>query len=68
MKTTLKRILACIVITTILCIGIWGVYTNASNTEPGWQIWGWCLAIATIVWPTVSFWLDKMNWLLDLED
>ncbi len=68
MKNGLKRILAFIVVITILCIGTWGVVTNVSDTEQGWQLWGWFLAIVTIVGPTVSFWSDKMNWLLDLED
>jgi hypothetical protein len=68
MKKILKRILAFIVTNTIMGIGIWGVYTNESDTEIGWQLWGWMLAIITIAFPTISFWLDKMTWLLDLED
>ena len=68
MKKILKRILAFIVTNTIMGIGIWGVYTNESDTEIGWQLWGWMLAIITIAFPTISFWLYKMTWLLDLED
>jgi hypothetical protein len=55
----------CVVMITI---GIWGVITSESDTEVGWQLWGWMLAIITISFPTISFWWDKMNWLLDLED
>ena len=68
MKKILKRILAFIVTNTIMGIGIWGVYTNESDTEIGWQLWGWMLALITIVTPTCIFWLDKIHWLLDLED
>jgi hypothetical protein len=68
MKKALKRILSFIITNTIMGIGIWGVYTNESDTEIGWQLWGWMLAIITIAWPTINFWWDKMNWLLDLED
>ena len=68
MKNGLKRILAFIVVNAILLIGIWGALTNESNTEPGWQLWGWFLAVITIAMPATWFWWDKMNWLLDLED
>jgi len=68
MKNGLKRVLAFIVINVIMGIGIWGIYTNESDTEPGWQIWGWMLALITIAWPASSFWWDRMIWLLDLED
>ena len=68
MKKALKRILSFIVVNTIMGIGIWGVYTNESDTEIGWQLWGWMLALITIVTPTFIFWLDKIHWLLDLED
>jgi hypothetical protein len=68
MKNVLKIILAFIVINVILGIGIWGVITSESDTEPGWQIWGWMLAVITISFPTINFWWDKMVWLLDLED
>jgi hypothetical protein len=68
MKKVLKRILAFIVVNVILGIGIWGVITSESDTEVGWQLWGWMLAVITISFPTISFWWDKMLWLLDLED
>jgi hypothetical protein len=51
-----------------LLIGIWGALTNESSTDAGWQLWGWFLAVITIVMPATWFWWDKMNWLLDLED
>ena len=68
MKKALKRILSFIITNTIMGIGIWGIYTNESDTEPGWQVWGWLLAVLTIAWPAIGFWWDKMIWLLDLED
>ena len=68
MKKVLKIILAFIVINVIMGIGVWGVITNESDTEPGWQVWGWFLATIIIGIPTTLFWLDKMDWLLDLED
>jgi hypothetical protein len=68
MKKALKIILAFIVINVIMGIGVWGVITNESDTEPGWQVWGWFLAVLTIAWPAISFWWDRMIWLLDLED
>ena len=68
MKNGLKRILAFIVINAILLMGVWGVYTNRSSTDTGWQLWGWFLAIITIGAPATSFWWDKLTWLLDLED
>jgi len=68
MKKALKKVLAFIVVNAILGIGIWGVYTNESDTEIGWQIWGWVLALVLIAFPATSFWWDKMYWLLDLED
>jgi hypothetical protein len=68
MKNALKRILAFIVVNVILGIGIWGVITSESDTEVGWQLLGWMLAVITISFPTINFWWDKMNWLLDLED
>ena len=68
MKKALKIILAFIVVNVIMGIGIWGVITNESNTEIGWQIWGCVLAVLTIAWPAISFWWDRMIWLLDLED
>lgn len=68
MKNGLKRILAFIVVNAILLIGIWGALTNESSTDAGWQLWGWFLAVITIVMPATWFWWDKMNWLLDLED
>jgi hypothetical protein len=68
MKNVLKRILAFIIVNAIMLIGIWGVITNESDTEVGWKLWGGMLALITIAAPTVNFWLDKMDWLLDLED
>ena len=68
MKNGLKRILAFIVVNAILLIGIWGALTNESSTDTGWQLWGWFLAVITIVMPATWFWWDKMNWLLDLKD
>jgi hypothetical protein len=68
MKKILKRILAFIVVNVILGIGIWGVITSESDTEVGWQIWGWVLALITFSFPATSFWWDRMLWLLDLED
>jgi hypothetical protein len=68
MKKILKRILSFIITNTIMGIGIWGVYTSESDTEVGWQLWGWMLATITIAFPTINFWLDRMTWLLDLED
>ena len=68
MKNGLKRILAFIVVNAILLIGVWGALTNGSSTDTGWQLWGWFLAVITIVMPATWFWWDKMNWLLDLKD
>jgi hypothetical protein len=68
MKKALKRILAFIIVNAIMLIGIWGVITNESDTETGWKLWGFLLAGITIAWPAVNFWLDKMDWLLDLEN
>jgi hypothetical protein len=68
MKKALKIILAFIVVNVIMGIGIWGVITNESDTEIGWQIWGWVLALVLIAFPATSFWWDKMYWLLDLEN
>ena len=56
MKEFFKIIITTIIVGLIGAIGMWGVITNESDTELGWQIWGWLLAMVIIVIPTASFW------------
>ena len=46
---------------------MWGVITNESDTELGWQIWGWLLAMVIIVIPTASFWTKQVGKVIDLD-
>lgn len=65
MKDFFKIIITIIIVTLIGAIGMWGVITNGSDTELGWKIWGWLLAMAVIVIPTAQFWTKQVAKIID---
>ena len=66
MKYFFKIIIALIIVALIGAIGIWGVITTGSDTEVGWQIWGWLLAMVVIVIPCSDFWAKQVSKVIDL--
>jgi hypothetical protein len=67
MKEFFKIIITTIIVGLIGAIGMWGVITNESDTELGWRIWGWLLAMVIIVIPTASFWTKQVGKVIDLD-
>lgn len=67
MKDFFKIIINVTIVILIGAIGVWGVITNESDTELGWQIWGWLLALIIIGIPTARFWTKQVAKVIDLD-
>lgn len=67
MKDFFKIIILAVIVGLISMIGIWGVLTQNSDTEWGWQLWGFILANGVIAIPCAYFWMKQVAKVIDLE-
>lgn len=67
MKDFFKIIINVIIVLLIGVIGMWGFITADSDTEWGWQLWGFILANAVVIIPTARFWTKKVAKVIDLD-